>query len=131
LSDKVSTPAIGALLTFHYPSLCNHVLGDHAVSFRVLPVGPTQARVTTKWLVHAEAVEGVDYSVEELTKVWIATNDQDRRIIEENQRGVASPAFEPGPYNKLHEGGVVQFVDWCAATMERALAGQGALTHVA
>lgn len=125
LSGEVTTPAIGALLTFHYPSLWNHVLGDHAVSFRVLPVGPMQTVVTTRWLVNAEAVEGVDYSIEDLTKVWVATNDQDRRIVEENQLGVASPAFEPGPYNRLHEGGVIQFVEWYAATVERALSGQG------
>ena len=87
--------------------------------------------VTTRWLVNAEAVEGVDYSLDDLTKVWIATNDQDRRIIEENQLGVASPAFEPGPYNAKHEGGVIQFVDWYAATMERALGGKGAGAHVA
>jgi Rieske 2Fe-2S family protein len=131
LSDKVTAPSIGSLLTFHYPSLWNHVLGDHAVSFRVLPVGPTQTMVTTRWLVNAEAVEGVDYNIEELTEVWIATNNQDRSIIEENQRGVASPAFEPGPYNVAHEGGAIQFVDWYAATMERALGGVGARSHVA
>ena len=131
LSTSVTAPSIGSLLTFHYPSLWNHVLGDHAVSFRVLPVGPKQTLVTTRWLVNAEAKEGVDYSVEELTAVWNATNDQDRRIIEENQLGVASPAFEPGPYNSVHEGGVIQFVDWYAATMERALAGQAGRAAVA
>ena len=124
LSAKVTTPSIGAMLTFHYPSLWSHVLGDHAVTFRVLPVGPKQTMVTTRWLVNAEAVEGVDYSLDELTEVWIATNDQDRRIIEENQLGVASPAFEPGPYNAKHEGGVIQFVDWYAATLENALSGR-------
>ena len=72
-------------------------------------------------MVHKDAVEGVDYSLDELTTVWTATNDQDRRIVEENQRGVSSLAFEPGPYNALHEGGVMQFVEWYAAAMERAL----------
>ncbi len=127
----MQAPAIGALLTFHYPSLSNHDLGDHAVSFRVLPVGPKQTLVTTRWLVNAEAVEGVDYTLDELTKVWLSTNDQDRRIIEENQIGVSSPAFEPGPYNSRHEGGVIQFVDWYAATMERRLTGQDARAAVA
>ena len=122
---------IGSLLTFHYPSLWNHVLGDHAVTFRVLPLGPKQTMVTTRWLVNAEAVEGVDYSLDELTEVWVATNDQDRRIVEENQLGVASPAFEPGPYNARHEGGVIQFVDWYAATMERALSGREKRSAVA
>ena len=131
LSATLTTPSIGALLTFHYPSLWNHVLGDHAVSFRVLPLGPKQTQVTTRWLVNRQAVEGVDYSIEELTKVWNATNDQDRRIVEENQLGVASPAFEPGPYNSAHEGGVIQFVEWYAATVERALIGQSGRAAVA
>jgi Rieske 2Fe-2S family protein len=124
LANKVTEPRIGSLMTFHYPSLWNHVLGDHACSFRVLPLGPMHTAVTTRWLVNAEAVEGVDYKVDELTEVWIATNNQDRRIIEENQRGVCSLAYEPGPYNLVHEGGVIQFVDWYAQTMERALGGK-------
>ena len=131
LSDAVKAEEIGALLTFNYPSMWNHVLGDHAVSFRVLPAGPRQTYVTTRWLVHADAVEGVDYKLDELVEVWNATNDQDRRIVEENQIGVSSPAFEPGPYNVLHEGGVMQFVDWYASAMERALTGAGGRSAVA
>ena len=131
LSEGVTAPAIGSLLTFHYPSLWSHVLGDHAVTFRVLPVGPRETLVTTRWLVNAEAVEGVDYSLDELTEVWVATNDQDRRIVEENQLGVASPAFEPGPYNARHEGGVVQFLEWYAQALERALSNRDARSAVA
>jgi Rieske 2Fe-2S family protein len=124
LSDSVETPNIGALLMFHYPSLWNHVLGDHAVSFRVLPIGPTQTEVTTKWLVHKDAVEGKDYSLEELTEVWIATNDQDRRVVQENQVGILSPAYEPGPYAPEHESGVTQFVDWYCGAMRDGLEGE-------
>jgi Rieske 2Fe-2S family protein len=131
LSEGVLEPNIGALLLFHYPTTWNHILGDHAVTFRVLPLGPTQTEVTTKWLVHKDAVEGVDYQIDELTMVWNATNDQDRRIVEENQRGVSSPAFEPGPYNALHEGGVMQFVEWYAAAMERALGPTPAMAETA
>ena len=81
LADAVVEPRIGALLLFHYPSTWNHVLGDHAVSFRVTPLAPTQTALTTKWLVHKDAVEGVDYDRDELTRVWLATNDQDRRVV--------------------------------------------------
>ncbi|HMK80305.1 MAG TPA: aromatic ring-hydroxylating dioxygenase subunit alpha [Xanthobacteraceae bacterium] len=112
LSDSVLTPQIGTMLLFHYPSTWNHMLGDHALSFRVQPMGPRETRLTTKWLVHKDATEGIDYSLEELTKVWDATNEQDRRIIEENQLGVNSPAYEPGPYAPEHEQGVTQFVEW-------------------
>jgi len=121
LSDDVSEPNIGSLLLFHYPTNWSHVMSDHAVTFRVLPLAPTQTQLTTKWLVHKDAVEGVDYTIDNLTLVWKATNDQDRRIIEENQRGICSPAYEPGPYNPMHEGGVVQFVDWYCQAMERGL----------
>jgi len=121
LSDRIAEPNVGSLLLFHFPSTWNHLLGDHAVTFRVLPLGPTKTQVTTKWLVHRDAVEGVDYSGDDLTYVWNATNEQDKRIIEENQRGVLSPAFEPGPYSPAHEAGVDQFVDWYCATSERAL----------
>ena len=113
LSDDVPDDLdIGSLLFFHYPGSWNHVLSDHALSFRVLPVAPGLTQVTTKWLVHKDAVEGVDYDLNELTQVWIATNDQDRRIVEENQIGVASPAYRPGPYSAIHESGVIQFLDW-------------------
>lgn len=123
LSDAVRSSGLGALLLYHYPTTWNHVLGDHAISFRVLPIGPLQTAVTTKWLVHRDAVEGVDYDLEELTKVWVATNDQDRRVVEENQIGVNSPAYEPGPYSPSQEAGVVQFVDWYTDTMRRRLGG--------
>jgi len=130
LSEAVTADKIGTLLLFHYPTTWNHILGDHAVTFRVLPVGPTETQVTTKWLVHKDAVEGVDYTIEDLTKVWTATNDQDRRIVEENQRGVNSPAFEPGPYSMAHENGVIQFVEWYVGALERSL-GTPRLTRVA
>ena len=131
LTPTITERTIGTLLLFHYPSTWNHVLGDVCTSFRVLPIGPTQTQVTTKWLVNKDAVEGVDYDLEELTKVWFATNDQDRTVVEENQRGILSPAYEPGPYSIEHESGVMQFVDWYVGATERALAGEPRLRRVA
>ncbi|RZI79703.1 MAG: aromatic ring-hydroxylating dioxygenase subunit alpha, partial [Pseudomonas sp.] len=95
--DESGEADIGALLYFNYPSTWNHFLGDHALSFRILPLSATETLVTTKWLVPATAVEGVDYDIERLTKVWLATNDQDRRLVEGTQAGVSSPTYEPGP----------------------------------
>jgi Rieske 2Fe-2S family protein len=122
LSDTVSAEKIGALLLYHYPTTWNHVLGDHAVTFRVLPISATETAVTTKWLVHKDAVEGVDYDLQNLIHVWTETNDEDRRIVEENAFGIKSPAYEPGPYSEMHEGGVIQFVDWYAGFIEPRLA---------
>jgi glycine betaine catabolism A len=120
----------GALLFFHYPSSWNHLLADHALSFRVVPLSPTQTQLTTKWLVHRDAVEGVDYDVSELTRVWLATNAQDRRIVQENQIGMNVPTYQPGPYSQLQESGVQQFVDWYSRRMQAGLAAEE-LTQVA
>ena len=112
----------GALLKFHYPSTWNHFLPDHSIVFRVTPISPTETEVTTKWLVHKDAVEGVDYDLKRLTEVWMATNDEDRRVVEDNQQGVDSPAYTPGPYSPLQESGVIQFTDWYCATLAERLA---------
>lgn len=113
----------GALLKFKYPGIWAHFLSDHAVVFRVTPKGPIETEVCTKWLVHKDAVEGEDYDLKRLTEVWMATNGEDREVVENNQRGIQSPAYEPGPYSPIHEGGTSQFVDWYAETLIRAVTG--------
>ncbi|RYG91975.1 aromatic ring-hydroxylating dioxygenase subunit alpha [Loktanella sp. IMCC34160] len=114
----------GSLLKFHYPTTWNHFLSDHSIVFRVTPLTPTTTEVTTKWLVHKDAVEGVDYDLDRLTEVWIATNDEDRRVVEDNQQGINSPAYVPGPYSARQESGVIQFTDWYARTLVQALTGK-------
>ncbi|MDQ7263063.1 aromatic ring-hydroxylating dioxygenase subunit alpha [Paracoccus sp. PS-1] len=113
----------GALLKFRYPGTWNHFLSDHSILFRVTPISPTETEVCTKWLVHKDAVEGQDYDLKRLTEVWIATNDEDREVVENNQRGILTPAYEPGPYSEIHEGGLIQFTDWYASTLVRAITG--------
>ena len=102
----------GTLLLFHYPTTWNHFLSDHSITFRVTPISPMETEVQTTWLVHKDAVEGVDYDIKNLTTVWEHTNDEDRRVVEHNQQGILSPAYEPGPYSTKHEDGVIQFVNW-------------------
>ncbi|GLP87632.1 aromatic ring-hydroxylating oxygenase subunit alpha [Tritonibacter mobilis] len=109
----------GSLLKFHYPTTWNHFLADHSIVFRVTPISPTETEVTTKWLVNKDAVEGVDYDLKRLTEVWIATNDEDREVVEFNQMGINSPAYEPGPYSEVQESGVLQFVQWYLETLKR------------
>ncbi len=111
----------GSLMYYHFPSSWTHFLPDHAIVFRIMPISPTQTQVTTNWLVHKDAVEGVDYDLQKLTEVWLATNDEDRRVVEENQKGILSPAYEPGPYSPHQEEGVIHFVDWYCKTMTERL----------
>jgi len=116
-------PNTGDLLFYHYPNMWSHFTSDHAITFRILPISATETELVTRWLVHADAVEGRDYDLATLTEVWQATNAQDRALVERNQRGVASPAYEPGPYSPVHEEGVIQFVDWYRGTLAARLGG--------
>lgn len=119
---RVPMADAGSMLKFHYPTTWNHFLPDHSIVFRVTPISPRETEVTTKWLVHKDAVEGVDYDLKRLTEVWIATNDEDRRVVEDNQQGVDSPAYVPGPYSPIQEAGVLQFVNWYCDTLAERLA---------
>lgn len=131
LMGRLTSPDMGSLRILHLPNSWNHFMGDHAVVFRVLPLGPQQTVVTTKWLVHKDAVEGVDYDPEQLRRVWDATNDQDRQLAEENQRGINSRAYQPGPYSETYEFGVIDFIDWYAARMLENLGYDAPTLHLA
>jgi Rieske 2Fe-2S family protein len=93
------------------PNSWFHMLSDHAVVFSVLPIAPNKTFVRTTWLVHADAVEGVDYDVPTLTHVWSATNAQDSAFVARTQKGVEDPGYQPGPYSEV-EGDVEAFVNW-------------------
>lgn len=99
-------------LTFHQqPNAWHHFLADHVITFTVLPLTPTRTLVRTTWLVHKDAVEGVDYDRENLIRVWDATNRQDQTFVELAQEGSANPFYEPGPYSPS-ESMVEQFLRW-------------------
>ena len=123
LMGRIKNPDLGSMRILHLPHSWNHCMGDHIIVFTVWPLSAQETMVTTKWLVHKDAVEGVDYDVERMRNVWDATNNQDRRLAEENQRGINSVAYQPGPYSQTYEFGVVNFVDWYS---ERLLSNLGA-----
>lgn len=113
---------VGSARLASFPSTWNHALGDHAIVFQVLPLDAQTTQVTTKWLVHQDAVEGVDYEVENLVKVWNATNLEDRTLVENNHAGILSPGYQPGPYSHEMEFGVIAFIDWYLVEMKSYLA---------
>ncbi len=90
----------------------NHFMGDHAVTFTAFPLSADRTLVRTKWLVHREAVEGVDYDLENLTSVWKATNEQDAHLVGLAHAGARSSGYRPGPYSRFTEGAVDDFATW-------------------
>ena len=96
----------------------HHFMGDHALSVIVIPLSPDRTLVRTKWLVHQDAVEGVDYDVENLTAVWKATNVQDAELVGLAQQGVSNYGYQPGPYSRFTEQQLDTFMTWYVDRMQ-------------
>ena len=125
LLGALSEPRLGGLSFWSQPNAWHHFMSDHAVVFSAIPLSPNRTLVRTKWLVHKDAVEGVDYDVDTLTEVWRNTNAQDGALVGITQKGVVSPAYVPGPYSPYTEGLVEKFCSWYVERLSAAL-GTGA-----
>jgi glycine betaine catabolism A len=112
LMCDVANGDIGSMRWSLEPHCFAHATSDVTFMFSAMPTGPQETVVTSKWLVHKDAVEGVDYRVDELIELWTRTNLQDRDLCETNQRGVNSLGYIPGPYSEEAEALVMRFVDW-------------------
>jgi Rieske 2Fe-2S family protein len=118
---SITDDAFGDLHLHMQPNSWFHMLSDHAVVFTVLPLSPDKTFLRSTWLVHEDAVEGVDYDVPTLTHVWNATNNQDSVFVARTQRGVEDPGYQPGPYSEV-EGDVEAFVNWYISRVRAHLA---------
>ncbi len=121
LLGALTNPKMGGLSFWTQPNSWHHFMSDHIVTFTVIPLSPDRTLVRTKWLVHKDAVEGVDYDLARLTAVWTATNAQDAALVGYQQSGVKSPAYEPGPYSPFTEGLVDKFANWYVGRLQAYL----------
>ncbi len=110
---------VGTLRMRSLPNFWNHSSCDHAVSTRLLPIGPQQTAIRVYWLVDAAAVEGRDYQLEKMMPFWQLTSEQDWEICERQQHGVNSRAYTPGPYSTYKEYNVDGFVRWYLKMLAR------------
>ncbi|WP_417526805.1 aromatic ring-hydroxylating oxygenase subunit alpha [Marinomonas shanghaiensis] len=118
---RIKNRELGSMRILHLPNSWNHMQSDHFIVFRVLPISAQESIVTSKWFVHKDAVEGIDYDTDTLRKVWDATNEQDKVLGERNQLGINSIGYQPGPYSETYEFGVINFLDWYSSTVQKNL----------
>lgn len=116
---------VGSMRLAVDPHAFLHATGDQVFLWSAVPVGPNETRVTAKWVVHKDAVEGVDYDLPSLMDLWTRTNFQDKRLAENNQAGVNSPGYTPGPYSPEAEMLAMRFTDWYCDTANRYLSAHG------
>jgi Rieske 2Fe-2S family protein len=94
------------------PGAAMVVSADSAWLFVTRPLGPDRTELRQYWLVARDAVAGVDYETDTLKEFWMTTMLQDRGLCERVHQGMANPAYEPGPLNRIHQGYNAGFFRW-------------------
>jgi phenylpropionate dioxygenase-like ring-hydroxylating dioxygenase large terminal subunit len=111
LLGSASDAAAGIIGMDSIPTLWAQVMPDHAIFIRFNPRAADLTEVEATWLVRGDAVAGRDYDVNAVTWLWQVTGAQDYVLCENNQAGVASSRYSPGPYSTV-ETNLDQFVAW-------------------
>ena len=103
LGDPEDPPTKASYLSWHRGTLEVVVLPDYVKITNYKPIDATTTESRVIGLVRSDAEEGVDFDMEHLRSVTRVTRAQDDDLCELIQRGLNSPAYEPGPFNDSYE----------------------------
>jgi len=93
---------------FYYSIFPNMLLSlhpDYVMVHQLRPESPDQTLINCDWFFHPEAAgagmsdPGYRYNPDDAIEFWDMTNKQDWHVCELSQQGIASRAYEPGPYS--------------------------------
>jgi Rieske 2Fe-2S family protein len=87
---------------FYYSIFPNMLLSlhpDYAMVHQLRPLSPERTLILCDWFFHPEAFDRKDFKPEDAVEFWDMTNKQDWHVCELSQQGIASRAYEPGPYS--------------------------------
>jgi glycine betaine catabolism A len=87
---------------FYYSIFPNMLLSLHpeyVMVHQLWPQSPERTLIVCDWLFHPHAFERKDFKPEDAIEFWDMTNKQDWHVCELSQQGIASRAYEPGPYS--------------------------------
>ena len=109
----------GGVTSTHFgPASFFVAYADHGVIYRFMPLTVSTCAMEVIWLVRGGAREGVDYNRDKLTWLWKVTTEADKRITEDNQAGVNSRYYVPGPYAPM-EANARRYIDWYLGEVAR------------
>lgn len=120
LIGPFSEPETSSLSVWTQPNSWHHFCCDHVVTFSLTPLAANKTLLRTSWLVHEDAVEGVDYDPDHLAALWRTTNTQDGHFSMLNHQGISSDGYQQGPY-AVEEKLVEDFKDFYVARAKAAL----------
>jgi Rieske 2Fe-2S family protein len=87
---------------FYYSIFPNMLLSlhpDYVMVHQLWPKSPERTLILCDWFFHPEAFGRENFHPDDAIDFWDMTNRQDWHVCELSQQGVASRAYEPGPYS--------------------------------
>jgi Rieske 2Fe-2S family protein len=84
-----------------FPNMLLSVHPDYVLVHRIERLAVDRSRVVCEWLFDPEAMAAPDFDPSGAIEFWNMTNRQDWEVSELSQQGIASSAYEPGPYSEL------------------------------
>ena len=87
---------------FYYSIFPNMLLSMHpeyVMVHQLWPQSPGQTLILCDWFFHPEAFDRPDFHPDDAIDFWDMTNKQDWHVCELSQQGIASRAYQPGPYS--------------------------------
>jgi Rieske 2Fe-2S family protein len=108
MSGKVCARPVGDIQggdphrVFYYSIFPNLLLSahpDYVMVHQLWPQSPERTLILCDWFFHPEAFDRVDFHPADAIEFWDMTNRQDWHVCELSQQGIASRAYQPGPYS--------------------------------
>jgi Rieske 2Fe-2S family protein len=87
---------------FYYSIFPNMLLSmhpDYVMVHQLWPQSPERTVILCDWFFHPEAFDRPDFHPDDAIEFWDMTNTQDWHVCELSQQGIASRAYQPGPYS--------------------------------
>jgi len=87
---------------FYYSIFPNMLLSLHpeyVMVHQLWPQSPERTLIVCDWLFHPDAFSRKDFNPQDGIEFWDMTNKQDWHVCELSQQGIASRAYQPGPYS--------------------------------
>lgn len=89
---------------FYYSIFPNMLLSmhpDYVMVHQIWPQSPERTLILCDWFFHpqAAAASNPSYNPQDAIGFWDMTNKQDWHVCELSQQGIASRAYQPGPYS--------------------------------
>jgi Rieske 2Fe-2S family protein len=89
-------------LVFYYSIFPNMLLSlhpDYVMVHQLRPESPDRTLILCHWFFHPDAFNRESFKPDDAIEFWDMVNRQDWHVCQLSQQGIASRAYEPGPYS--------------------------------